>query len=336
MHGINNLPGRKPDFFIVGAPRCGTTAMTKYLAAHPDVYMPERKEMHVFGSDLRFGPHFWRRNEQDYLAEYTARNGEVVAGESSVWYLFSSRAAAEIKAFSPEARIIVMLREPVEMLYSLYHHFRLDGNECLPTFEEALAAEPDRRAGKRIGAETYLAQGLQYREIVRFTEQVSRYFEVFGRERVHIVIYDDLAGDTLGIYRETLGFLGLDSWRGPANLTAINGSRYPRSAALRRLLNGKHVRQTALMLRPLLPRPAFGVLRGLQEKLLLANSRPGKRSPLSPALRARLKREFAPEIERLSELLGRDLTFWSEQEKEPRTKHQAPEKLQFSSTNGDW
>ena len=109
---------RRPDVFIVGAPKCGTTAMAEYLESHPEIYMA-KKEMNVFGADLRFGAQFYRRDLQAYLEEFDTRNGEERAGEASVWYLFSRHAAAEIKAFNPDARIIIMLREPAEMLYSL-------------------------------------------------------------------------------------------------------------------------------------------------------------------------------------------------------------------------
>ena len=184
--------------------------MDQYLAAHPDIYMA-KKEMHTFGADLRFGPQFYRRDLEAYLAEFAARNGERRAGEASVWYLFSTQAAAEIHAFNPEARIIIMLREPAEMLYSLYYQFRFDGNEHLPTFEEALAAEDERRAGRRISRQAHFAQGLVYRDTARYTEQVRRYFDVFGRERVHVIIYDDLAADVRATYCRTLDFLGVDS-----------------------------------------------------------------------------------------------------------------------------
>jgi hypothetical protein len=162
---------RKPDFFIVGAPKCGTTALNDYLAAHSDIYMA-RKEMHLFGSDLRFGSQFYRRDADAYLAELDTWSGQRLIGEASVWYLFSKLAASEMKAFNPEARVIIMLREPAEMLCSLYCQFLLDGNEDLPSFEEALAAEPERRAGKRMGRQTYLAQALDYRATARYTEQV--------------------------------------------------------------------------------------------------------------------------------------------------------------------
>src|SRR5271156_1339421 len=102
---------RKPDFFMVGAPKCGTSAMAHFLGMHPEVFMA-RKEMHFFGQDLRLAPKFYRRDLPAYLAEFEGCAGQARAGEASVWYLFSSQAAREIKAFSPDAGIIIMLREP--------------------------------------------------------------------------------------------------------------------------------------------------------------------------------------------------------------------------------
>jgi hypothetical protein len=303
---------KKPDFFIVGAPRCGTTAMFQYLSTHPEIYMPDRKEMHVFGSDLRFGPQFYRRTIDAYLAEFATRNGERRAGEASVWYLFSKRAAAEIKAFNPEASIVIMLREPTEMLHSMYHMFRYDKNEHLPTFEKALAAESARRAGGLTTRQTYFARGLIYREIVRYAEQVDRYFNTFGRDRVHVIIYDDLAADTASTYRETLKFLAVNPPRREANFEVVNPNPAVKSPAMHGLVNDGLVRMASLAIRPLLPRRLFVALRSFREKLMRSNLRFEKRPPFSPELRASLKHEFAPEVERLSELLGRDLTHWSQ------------------------
>jgi len=284
--------------------------MHHYLAAHPEIYMA-KKEMHVFGSDLRFSPQFYRRNQQEYLAEFDARNGQPRAGEASVWYLYSTQAAAEIHAFNPDARIIIMLREPAEMLYSLYSQFRFDGNEHLRTFEEALAAEDDRRAGRRISRQTHFAQGLVYRDTCRFTAQVQRYFEVFGREQVHVILYDELVADIRATYSSTLRFLGVDSTRICADFQVINGNKAIKSPALRGLLNDPLVRSTAVAIARRLPRPLFAAMHDFERRLWKLNSQPEKRPPLAPEIQAQLKREFAPEVERLSELLGRDLTLWS-------------------------
>jgi hypothetical protein len=310
------LTDKKPNFFIVGAPKCGTTALAYYLSMHPQIYMG-RKEMHFFGSDLHFGPQFYRRDPDAYLAEFEDCKGQPRIGESSVWYLFSRNAAREIKAFSPDARIIIMLREPVSMLYALYSAFRADGNEHLPTFREALEAEDDRRAGRQIGRRTYLAQGLVYREVPRFAEQVQRYFDVFGRERVHVIIYDDFNLDTSRAYYQALEFLGLSLEgevpafkRVNANVNGNDSVRFP---LIRDVLNDPLVRGTAIKLRGLLPHPVFAWVQkqGLRLNAFNFVQSSSRRPPLPSDLKISLQREFAPEVERLSALLGRDLTGWS-------------------------
>ncbi len=300
---------RKPDFFIVGAPKCGTTALTQYLSAHPDIFMA-RKEMHHFGNDLHFGAQFYRRDAAAYLAEFQEWQNQARAGEASVWYLYSKTAAAEIKAFNPDARVIIMLREPVDMLHSLFYQFRFDGNEPLDNFERALAAEGDRHEGRRIGRQTYLVQGLFYRETIRFAEQVKRYFDAFGRDRVHIVLYDDLIADVAGVYRRTLEFLEVDARFGPDNFKAVNNNKFIRNRMLRALFNDRFVRSTILAIRPCLPRPIFSGMQKLDAALRGLNSRAAKRPPLSTEFQRQLRAEFAREVDRLGELLGRDLSHW--------------------------
>ncbi len=304
---------RKPGFFIVGAPKSGTTALDQYLAAHREVFVA-RKEMHHFGADLHFGSQFYRRDAPAYLAEFDAWGDESCAGEASVWYLFSQRAADEIKAFNPDARIIVMLREPAGMLYSLYHQFRSDGNENLPGFAEALQAEGDRQAGRRFSRSTYFRQGLAYRTVARYTQQVRRYFEVFGRERVQVIIYDDFLADTAGIYRKTLQFLGVSPNGGPAEFGVVNGSHTVRSTVLQGVLQDPLVRGSAIALRSCLPAAAFTWIQKAGMALSEINQRAQKYPPPAPELLMALKREFTPEVEQLSELLGRDLTHWNKAE----------------------
>lgn len=301
---------RRPDLFIVGAPKCGTTAMTQYLASHPDLYMA-RKEMHFFGSDLKFGTQFYRRDLAAYLEEFRAWNGQPRAGEASVWYLFSTSAAAEIKAFSPDARILIMLRDPVEMIHSLYCYFRFDGNEFLPTFAEALEAETDRRAGRRLGRRTYFPQGLAYRQTARYAEQVQRYLEAFGRERVRVVVYDDFAADTEAVCRQTLEFLELDPSRMETEFQIINSARRVRNPALQSVLGEPLVRSAVLAIRPWLPQAVFRALRSVEGRLLRFNARVEPRPPLEPRLRDQLRHELASETEALGRLLGRDLSAWN-------------------------
>ena len=300
----------RPDFFIVGAPKCGTTAMSDYLAAHPEIFMG-RKEMHFFGKDLRFASHFYRRAEREYLAEFQGWKGQRRIGEASVWYLFSETAAAEIKAFNPSARIIVMLRDPVEMMYSLFQYFRYDGNEPLTTFAAALQAEPDRAAGRRTGRQTYFTPGLVYRDTARFARQVQRYFQTFGRERVHVVLHEDLAVNPAAVYRDTLEFLEVDSSHTLPQFERVNPAKSVKSRGLRALLNDPAARSAVLAVRPFLPQPVFNVFHRTERFLSRLNSTVEKPPPLEPELKSKLRREFETEVEQLSKLIGRDLSHWT-------------------------
>ncbi len=189
---------RKPDFFIVGAPKCGTTAMNDYLQAHPEIFIPAKKEIHFFGADLQFQRP--RVTLPEYLSYFAPVQREKRVGEASVWYLYSQQAAAEIKSFSPAARILIMLRNPVDMMYSLHSQRLYNDNENLVNFEEALAAEADRRQGKRLYQNALNTMGFFYRAAATYTPQVQRYFEVFGREQVHVIIFDDFTEATDEVY----------------------------------------------------------------------------------------------------------------------------------------
>ena len=294
----------KPDFFIVGAPKCGTTAMYQYLKAHPEVFMPAYKEPHYFAEDFH-GAWIERfRQQEDYLRLFADAGKAKRVGEASTWHLYSRCAARKIHEFNPEACIIIMLRSPVDMLYSLYQQFCYTLDENLPSFEEALAAEERRKQGADLPPTLQIMpEALFYQETVKFTEQVSRYLEVFGREQVHIIIYDDLKAETRAVYQQTLEFLNIDT-RFEPDFNAVNASKYPRNAVIQRFL----MRPPAWVMaagKAVLPlaRPLYWKLRGM-------NSRHEARPPLDPALRSQLQREFLPEVERLSQLLGRDLTHW--------------------------
>jgi hypothetical protein len=284
--------------------------MAHYLSKHPQVFIA-RKEMHLFGSDLLFSRHFYRRGRAAYLAEFSGRREQLRAGDASVWYLFSRWAAEEIHEFNPEARIVVMLREPSEMLYSLYSQFRFDGNEELSTFEEALEAEPDRRAGKRIPRRAYLPQGLLYRDVCRYSQQVRRYFEIFGRSHVKVVLFDELLADASAAYRDTADFLGVDVHCGPREFAVVNGNKGVKHQWLHAVLSEPLVRSFAMTVHPLLPDEIIASLHWAESRLKACNTRTEQRVPLHPETRARLKQEFAGEVRELAGLLGLDLSHWS-------------------------
>ncbi len=299
---------KKPNFFIVGAPKCGTTAMNEYLKQHPDIFIPDVKEVHYFGSDLNFRITGWQRpNREYYLGLFEKAQHEKAIGEASVWYLYSERAAKEIEIFNPAARIIIMLRNPVDMIYSLHSQYVYEGNEDISEFGAALDAEEKRKHGELTPSHTYLIKSLFYKDVAKYSRQVQRYFEIFGREKVLVIIYDDFREDTAGEYKKTLLFLNVDD-NFEIDMKVINPNKIVRSRNLQQII----VNPPRLLLRlgSHLKIPLKMQSMAL-EKLRAFNTRYEKRRAMDVELRQALKREFRNDVERLSSLLGRDLSFWT-------------------------
>ena len=303
------MPAPRPDFFIVGAPRCGTTAMYEYLRRHPQVFMPEHKEPMYFGLDLT--QLHVRLTEADYVRLFRGALPGQRVGEASTWYLYSRTAAREIHEFAPSGQIIIMLRNPVDVMYSLHRELVFYRGEVIEDFDAALGAEEDRKRGQRLGP-SRRPEALYYRDTVRFTDQVERYFTEFGRPRVKVVIFDDFVRDPGGTYADVLRFLAVDDTFRP-EFERVNESKRPISPALQ-----------ALVVRP--PRPLDRLIPFLRRSplahqvrsaFLSANSRTSERPPMPSDLRDRLTREFSPEVARLSDLIDRDLSRWTQVDEQP-------------------
>ncbi len=292
-----------PDFFIVGAPKCGTTAMYEYLRQHPGIFMPFHKEPMYFGTDLtkRYG----KMSEEDYLRLFDGAVTGQRVGEASAWYLYSRTAAEEIAAASPEARIVVMFRDPVDVMHAQHSQMLFSEQEDIVDFGQALGAEDDRVAGRRLPPGPIRPENLFYRRMVRFAEQLERYLDLFGRNRVHVIIHEDLRADLAGVYRNLLGFLEVDPDFVP-DFTPANENKRVRSRWLQRLIwNPPLLRHLIPVLR------RFAIAHALRTRLLGMNSRKAARAPMDPELRAALRQELAPEVDRLGRMIGRDLSAWT-------------------------
>jgi hypothetical protein len=292
-----------PDFFIVGAFKSGTTALYEYLRRHPQVFMPFHKEPLYFGDDLtrRYG----RMRLDQYAALFAAAEPGQRVGEASAWYLYSRSAAQEIRAASPQARIIVMLRNPVDVMYAQHSQLIFNVEEDLVDFAQALEAEPARRRGERLPPGPLRVENLFYRDSVRFADQLQRYYDAFGRERVLVIVYDDFRDHTSAIYRDALEFLDVDP-SFALDFAIRNPNKRVRLPALQRLVYQPP--GPLLRLVPIIRR--FPLAHALRDRLLRLNSTPARREPMEPYLRRQLLAEFAPEIERIGELIGRDLSGW--------------------------
>lgn len=308
-----SLGMNRPSLFIVGHSKSGTTALARFLGAHPSVFMSTPKEPNFFARDFTAGVtegSFTERSEASYLALFEEARPDQVAGEASASYLYSRVAAEEIARFNPDAKIIIMLREPVSFLQS-YHLQKLKNPpadaEDIWDFEQALAAEEDRKHGRRLPPRCQVPQLLYYSERVRYAEQVARYLAHFPRENVLVIVYDDFERDNRRVFREVLSFVGVDPSFEPEFRTYNRGALV-RDKRLQSLVGEvAHGRGAfALIHRPVTWLLPAGVrkrlVRSVYERVVFR-----EKPALSPELVARLKARFRPEVVRISELLGRDL-----------------------------
>lgn len=298
----------KPDFFIVGAPKCGTTSLYEYLRQHPEIFMPaDRKEPNYFNTDLH-APVWPCPTFEQYLALFAPATNQKRIGEASVWYLYSSIAAQAIRQFNPSARIIIMLRNPVDMIYSLHSELLYGLDESIADFRQALEAEEERKLKRIKPTGTLPVECLFYREIGRYSKQVQRYYEIFGRARVHVIIFDDLKEDPVTVYQKVLDFLDVSKDFQPV-FNIVNPNKMMRSLALHRLLffSPQYVRR---IVRIFLPEIVRWKTRMLLKRL---NVKREKRAPMDSDLRKMLQSEFADDIKALSALVERDLSHWTKE-----------------------
>lgn len=295
-----------PNLFLVGAPKCGTTAMYSYLNEHPQIYMSPKKEPQFFAGDV-LGH---QRNViavEDYRRCFDRADGARVVGEASTAYMVSRIAAEQIKSYNPSARILVMLRNPIDVMHALHSKRLFMNMEDITDFGKAITCDDARlwRAGRWKGQPIIRPS---YREVASFPAQLKRFTNVFGRDRVHVVVYDDFRSDPATEYAKLLAFLGVD----PApsrDFIRHNANRRVRNMGAQDWLRDPpgFFRRIA---RSVLPTQ---VRRTLGQTLRSVNVKYEPRAAIDPALRLHLQREFAPEVEELSQILRRDLTHWVRQ-----------------------
>ncbi len=306
---------RVPDFFIVGHPKSGTTALYEMLRRHPRIFMPDLKEPRYFASDLpsRYRP---RRSNvpaetyDDYLALFADATPDQLAGEATPVYIWSKTAAENIARARPDARIIAILREPASYLRSLHYELMAARIEKETDLRRAIALEPTRTGQKPDGEEW--PEVLQYTGHVQYVEQLRRYESFFPPEQMMVIIYDDFRGDNEGTVRGVLRFLGVED-AGPIEVMEANPAVRLRSVRVDEMVRAvdlgqgpaaRVVKKAARAMTPRsLRRKSYQVI---QDRLVF-----GSPQPADEELMLELRRRFRPEVEALSAYLKRDLlTQW--------------------------
>lgn len=272
-----------PNFFILGAAKSGTTTLYYYLKEHPDVFLSNEKEPNFYSTDFQIID-----NETDYQALYQQRTTETIVGEASHAYLSNPLSASILKSAHPNAKFVVILRNPAERAYSLYNHMLRHGYETVNNFEKALLLEDSRlnsvdfkdSCNENIWNFAYFKSGL-------FGEQVERYFSLFDKEQFHFITLKELAKSPKKTLSGVYDFLQLTQFDSPALLHKNNSNKIPTLPTLRNFIQKKSNRQK----QPLVFR-AINILNSKQVPRLKAETR------------NELMHQYASDLEKLYSLTG--------------------------------
>jgi hypothetical protein len=302
----------KPGFFIVGAPRCGTTTLSRYLSRHPEICFSKPKEPHFFARpSLNLDK---ASLQSQYIEPFFAHHDACrhkLLGEGSVSYLYSRRAIENILEVNPEAKFIVSVRNPIDMIQSYHSRLLYTLDESEKDFTRAWSLQAERAAGRSIPAKCREPGLLQYAEIGSLGRNVERLLRIAGRERCKIVVFDDFAKWPKLTYRQVVEFLGLETYEQPRISTRRKNRDY-RSSLIQRV----QVRPPKSLLAMLgvveWATGAKGLKKHLRSEMKRINSVRVARPVLDDSMKSSLVETFAEDIELLSRLLKRDLTHWTE------------------------
>ncbi len=296
---------RWPNLYLVGAPRGGTTALSHYLAGHPRIYMSEQvgaKEPGYFDKDLG-APWNPCKSQDEYLAMFRDAPEDVLyRGEATARYLYSRTAIPDILQVRPDARFVVTVRNPIDLVQSLYGHYFQVHNEDASSFPEAWALQQKRLTGQsRLPVGVQDAKILQYGEIAKTGAQLARALKSVARERMHVVVYDDFVKSPRDAYLGVLRFLGLED-DGRGDFPVMNERRAYRFPWLQTMLGYAAVARRRLHV------PGGWGINALIDRFNEVERH--ETESMTRDLRNELIEYFRADVMLLSDLLHRDLSHW--------------------------
>lgn len=297
-----------PNFLIIGCAKAGTTSLYYWLKQHPQIYMSPIKETNFFaleGEALNFhvgsiGERYLANcvtNLEAYQQLFEGVSQQIAIGEASPIYIYHPRAADNIHHYLPKAKLIVILRNPVERAYSNFLHHLREGVEPIIDFDKVIELE-EARIDKRWW------WGFHYVNVGFYYKQLKRYFERFDPSQIKIYLYEELEADSTGLVRNIFQFLEVDESFTPDTSTKYNVTGIPRNKLWHQFLTKPNVLRTFLgQLLPLKTRKRIGI--SLKNQNLV-------KPRLSSEVRTRLIEIYREDILKLQDSIGRDLTDWLE------------------------
>jgi hypothetical protein len=288
---------KKPNFFIIGAPKCGTTSLSEYLRTHPDIFFCTPKEPTYFNTDSFEKPRAVH-TEKEYLNLFRGAKNYRAVGEGSTRYLSSRVAIKNILKFNSEAKFIVMVRHPADMFHSLFWHLRFMLKEDSKDPESAWKKQQFKCHIENMHFSKQKA--FPYGEFCSLGYQLERVYRFVPRSQVFVIFLDDLKQDPRKVYQKTLFFLGLSD-DGRKEFPVINERKDYRFRFLQTL-----PRKIRVLKKKLGIGKSFGILTPIQR----LNIKNATAPPLSKEFRQELIVYFRDDIKKLSILTGRDLSHW--------------------------
>lgn len=290
---------KEPNFFIIGAPKCGTTAIARYLSEHPAVFITNPKEPHHYNTDLNHGAY---KDKSAYQKLFEDADNQCKAiGEASVWYLYSNDAIRNILKEIPDAKFVVMLRNPVEMAYSLHEQMVFSGGENVLDFHSAWNLQPKRKEGKNIPLLCEEKKLLLYKEVCFLGKQLERAMQLIPNENLHVILFDDFKEEPLNVWLALQSFLGVES-DGRKLFPVVNSAKERRSHLVKRLNDLYRRILLKIGVKPL----GIGFFTALDQR----NKTERDRTPLPEHFNKELINVFSEEVNILEKLLNRDLSKW--------------------------
>src|SRR5579864_392095 len=295
----NEVAATKPNFLIAGAGKAGTTSLHEYLAQHPDIFMSTFKEPNFFVHN--YGYSSWN----DYLALFSGARSEKAIGESSTGYLCSEESPGWIKSTFGQVKIILVLRNPARRAESLYWWMVREGYEDAPTFVDALEREPQRERDPnfRTNCSAFFSDYLYFGSGL-YSAPVRRFLETFGKENVRIFLFEEFVKDPLAICRDIFNFLDVDPDFKPA-IAIHNEGRLPASPGLQFWLRNRAPGHLAIL--------PSRLRRKIINGLMGWNTKRGLTPQRDRNIEAVLLNRYREDIQRLEQLLERDLSIWFDQ-----------------------
>lgn len=299
----------KIDFAIVGNPKSGTTALAHFLSQHPEVCMSKPKEPNYFATDHIQESDAWHgkqkyfpiRTQQQYAKCYDHKKLGQKLGEASPRYLHSKAAAGNIFEHNPQAKIIIMLRHPVDFMYS--NHRQLV-NSCIEDeddFATALRLENRRKEGQAIPKGALYPSHFFYTEKAKYYPLVKRYFDIFPKKNILVLTNEEFKDDNAKVFQKVLKFLDVDDATFSPAFTMINSSKAPRSKIFNKLFNHPGLRR---LLHKTLGPSLYSKLSNTGRSIALKDQ---PRDKLSPTLKKELESQFVEDLHKTSELTNRKL-----------------------------